>query len=62
MTHLPDKLPSDFPDPITHAGVILDTLQGDYELALEALPGWVEIYGLDYCRRLLFFLAPQGHA
>lgn len=62
MMHWPDKIPSDFPNAEFHAGIILDAVQGDYEMALEMIPSWVAVYGADYCQRLEACLTPKGSA
>jgi hypothetical protein len=57
----PDKLEWQ-PDAVLHAQCILESVAGDYRIALECLPYWVEQYGASYCERLRFCLTPHGEA
>jgi len=60
--HMPDKspTPADFLDPLAHAIVILETVEGDYRMALEHVPVWAAVYGVEYAMQLENFLTPKG--
>lgn len=61
MIHWPDKTTAVL-DPLDHAIVILEALDGDYQLALANLDACQQMYSEDYCRRLGWLLEPKGEA
>jgi hypothetical protein len=59
--HWPDNIPMII-DPVEHAATILSAVDGDIQMALDAVMGMViaEAISPEYAFRLVFLLRPKG--